>query len=82
MQRNHFKFDNLKTHAHKQGSSETGIAGTCITIPVFPPLCSDPCVHLRFFSVPSILARVLLVGVTSPSTSLPVRGHFSAMAKT
>ena len=32
--------------------------------------------------MPNILTRVLLVGVGSPSTSLPDRGHLSAMANT
>lgn len=80
---NHFTCDSLKTHAHRQGSSETGMAGTWITIPwCFSPLRFDPRVHLRSFFVPNILTSVLLVGVGSPSTSLPDRGHFSAMANT
>ena len=32
--------------------------------------------------MPNILTSVLLVGVGSPSTSLPDRGHLSAMANT
>lgn len=82
MQQNHFTCDNLKTHAHKQGSSEIGIAGTCITIPAFAPLCFDSCVHLRFLSKPNMFTRVSCVEVGSPSTSFPDRGHLSAMAKT
>lgn len=79
---NHSTCDNLKTHAHIHGRSETGKDGTWSTIPPFPPFWFDPSVQFRCAVVPSIVTRVRGVALTSPSTNSPNRGQVSAIANT
>lgn len=80
VQRNHLTCDNLKTHAHRQGRLDTGIAGTCITRPAFLLLCFG--IQERDVLVPSILTLVRGVEIGSPSSNFPDRGQLSDIANT